>query len=290
MFHDPSPLPVSEQALSRHDFQRLAEFIHARSGIRLPPAKKTLVEGRLRRRVHALGLSGLDDYCHYLFGEDGVDEGEAVRLIDAITTNKTDFFREANHFRFLAEAGVEHLVSLRKAGSMAALKFWSAGCSIGAEPYSLAMVLEDLRRERGDFRFNILGTDICTEVLRKAALSIYSEEMISPVPRNMLRRYVMRSREPGAAQVRIVPELRHVVRFAQVNLIAPPYDVPAEQDVIFCRNLLIYFDKATQEAVLQQLCEHLRPGGFLIVGHSESIAGFKLPVRPVATGVFVRSE
>lgn len=281
--------PVMDQFLSGHDFRRLAEFIQARSGIRVPPTKKTLVEGRLRRRVRALGLPSLHDYCDYLFPPGGVDEGEAVHLIDSITTNKTDFFREANHFRFLAETGITHLIDNRKAGNIASLKAWSAACSIGAEPYTLAMVLEDLRRERDGFRFEILATDICTEVLRKAVTAIYPEEMIDPVPFDMRRRYLLRAREPERAQVRIVPELRRLVRFAQLNLIAPPYAVPTDMDLIFCRNLLIYFDRPTQEAVLRQLCEHLRPGGYLIVGHSETVSGFRLPVHPVATGIFMRS-
>ena len=278
----------TSERLNNQDFRRLADFIQDNTGIRLPPSKKVLMEGRLRRRVRALGLDGMREYCQYLFSPGGVRQDEAIHFIDVMTTNKTDFFREPNHFEFLVDHGVAELIAT-SSGYDRVLRIWSAACSIGAEPYTLAMVLEDLRRERGDFRFEILATDISTEVLQKAALAIYSEDMIRPVPPEMRRRYMLRSKDRDRHQVRIAPEIRKLVRFGRVNLVQPPFNVPTGMDLIFCRNLLIYFDKATQEKVLRHLCEHLRPGGYLIIGHSESLAGIKLPVTAVASGVFLRS-
>lgn len=280
--------------LSERNYQRLAEVIHAHSGIRMPPAKRTMVEGRLRKRLRALDLSSLDEYCRILFDQDGL-ESEFVHLIDAVTTNKTDFFREPDHFRYLTDEAVPRLKTERRAGIDRPLKVWSAACSCGAEPYTLAMVLADLLERHpgapagGTPRFAILGTDICTQVLQQAVAAIYPAEMIAPVPPEMRRRYLMRARDPERHEVRIVPELRRHVRFARLNLMDQRYPVDQDMDVIFCRNILIYFEKDTQQAVLKRLCRHLRPGGYLFLGHAESMIGGDLPVQPVAATVFRRA-
>jgi chemotaxis protein methyltransferase CheR len=271
--------------LSQADFRRLAEFIHDYSGIKMSPAKKTMVEGRLRRRLRATGTETLTEYCRFVFEGGGLAE-EAVHLIDAVTTNKTDFFREADHFRFLVDYVVPKLLSSRKVSPSTPLKAWSAACSVGAEAYTLAMVLSEIARSTHGFRAHILATDICTDVLETAILAIYPEAMIEPVPMDLRRRYLLRARAGG--RVRMAPEIRHMVQFGRVNLVEPPYPVDQDMHVIFCRNILIYFDKATQRQVLDHLCQHLRPGGFLFIGHSESLTGFGLPVQPVAATVFER--
>jgi len=276
--------------LSERNYQRLAEVIHAHSGIRMPPAKRTMVEGRLRKRLRALDVPSLDEYCRILFDRDGL-EGEFVHLIDAVTTNKTDFFREPDHFRYLAEEAVPRLRAERRAGADRPLKVWSAACSCGAEPYTLAMVLAELERShhQGTPRISILGTDICTQVLEQAVAAIYPAEMIGPVPAEMRRRYLLRARDPERREVRIAPELRRHVRFARLNLMDARYPVDQDMDVIFCRNILIYFEKDTQHSVLKRLCRHLRPGGYLFLGHAESMIGGDLPVKPVAATVFRRA-
>lgn len=152
----------------------------------------------------------------------------------------------------------------------------------------LAMVLADLGLQMPGLRFVITATDICTEVLETAISGIYPAAMVKPVPPELRRRYVSRSKDRARQQVRIVPELRAMVQFARVNLMELPYLVEREMDIIFCRNILIYFDKATQEAVLQRLSEHLRFGGYLFLGHSETLAGFRLPLEPVGPTVFRR--
>lgn len=284
-------MPMTLEAidhLSSRDFRRLAQFIQDYSGIKMPASKQSMVEGRLRRRVRALGLETLSDYCHHLFEEDGLD-GEVVGLIDAVSTNKTDFFREADHFRFLADQAVPELLARHRAGSAASLKIWSAASSIGAEPYTLAMVIGELARTRPDLRASILATDICSEVLTTARLGIYPKTMIDPIPEDLRRRYLMRARTGVRDRVRIVPELRGMVSFARLNLMETPYPVDHDMHIIFCRNILIYFDKETQRKVLEQLCQHLSPGGFLFLGHSETLTGFGLPLQPVATTVFQRT-
>ena len=273
--------------LSQRDFQRLSRFIEGYSGIKMPPSKTTMIEGRLRRRLRATGMTNLKEYCAFLFDRNGL-ESETIHLIDVMTTNKTEFFREPDHFRFLTEQAVPRLLSGTHRGNGAPLKVWSAACSIGAEPYTLAMVLAELGQQPAGPRFGILATDLSTEVLATAAAGIYPEAMIAPVPPEMRRRYLLRSKDRARRQVRIVPELRAAVRFGRVNLMELPYQVDREMDIIFCRNILIYFDKETQQSVLRHLTEHLRPGGFLFLGHSETLAGFELPVEPVGPTVFRR--
>src|SRR4051794_396134 len=273
--------------LSPRNFQRLASFIENYSGIKVPPTKVTMVEGRLRRRLRATGIPNLKQYCELLFEKNGL-ANEAVHLIDVITTNKTEFFREPDHFRFLVEHAVPDLRGGTRGKARGPLKVWSAACSIGAEPYTLAMVLADLAQQNSGPRFEVTATDISTEVLGVAVAGIYADTMIRPVPHELQRRYVSRSKDRSPHQVRIVPELRAMVRFARVNLMELPYPVDREMDVIFCRNILIYFDKPTQEAVLSHLSDQLRPGGYLFLGRSETLAGFNLPLEPVGPTVFRR--
>ena len=270
--------------LSAKNFKRLAELIHGYSGIKMPANKRTMLEGRLRRRMRATQIPSLNDYCRYLFDEDGL-ESEIVHLIDAVTTNKTEFFREPAHFQVLRARA---LPQLAKAGART-IKAWSAACSTGAEPYTLAMVLEEHRRANRRQDYSILCTDLCTQVLGQAVTGIFPESMIEPVEMELRERYVMRARDVGRREVRIVPELRARLAFARLNLMDDAYPVDRDMDVIFCRNILIYFDKPTQSKVLSQLCQHLRPGGYLFLGHSESIVGIDLPVRQIANTVFQRS-
>jgi chemotaxis protein methyltransferase CheR len=273
--------------LSTRDFQRLAAFIHEYSGIKMPPAKKSMVEGRLRRRVRAVGVQSLTGYCQYLFEQDGL-EGEAIHLIDAVTTNKTDFFREPDHFRFMVDQAIPELLAAQRGKSRAPIKVWSAASSIGAEPYTLAMVLAEIAAANANFRSSIFASDICTEVLETAVLGIYPESMIAPVPMELRKRYLMRAKSGARDRVRIVPQLRAAITFGRINLMESPYAADSDMHIIFLRNILIYFDKATQCKVLEQLCNHLRPGGFLFLGHSETLTGYGLPLQPVATTVFRR--
>jgi chemotaxis protein methyltransferase CheR len=273
--------------LSGRDFQRLAKFIHEYSGIKMPATKQTMVEGRLRKRVGMAGFASLTAYCRHLFDEGGLAT-EAVHLIDLITTNKTDFFREPDHFQFLADIAVPQILADRRRNPHNPIKLWSSACSIGAEPYTLAMVMSDLAQHHGGFRIEILATDISTRVLETAATAIYSEAMIAPIPMDMRKRYLLRTKDRTRQLVRIAPDMRRLVHFGRLNLMDQSYPVDRGMDVIFCRNILIYFDKPTQQMILARLCDHLRPGGFLFLGHSETLAGFGLPVTAVGATVFRR--
>jgi chemotaxis protein methyltransferase CheR len=275
--------PVQD-GLSEKNFRRLAELIHSYSGIKMPPGKRTMLEGRLRRRVRITGAASLDDYCRRLFDEDGL-AAELVDLMDVVTTNKTEFFREPAHFDFLRDRGLTTLMSADRPK----LKAWSAACSIGAEPYTLAMVIEEhIAKHRRGGDYSILCTDLCTEVLQEAVTGVYSAAMIEPVPMELRRKYLMRARDRERPVVRIAPKLRSHLFFSRLNLMDEAYPFDDDMDMIFCRNILIYFDKATQDRVLRRLCNHLRPGGMLFLGHSESVVGIDLPVKQIASTVFQR--
>lgn len=270
--------------MSPTDFRRLAAFINRYSGIRMPDSKRVMVEGRLRRRLRSHGFDTFTSYCHYLFEEGGL-ENEAIHIIDAVTTNKTEFFRESEHFRFLTDVTLPDRIAGRTTPT---LKLWSAACSIGAEPYTLAMIMADYQRQGCDLRYSILATDLCVDVLRTAVEAIYAEDLVQPVPLDMRRRYLLRGRGDAARQVRIAPELRRMVRFARLNLMEEAYPVEQGFDIIFCRNVLIYFSRPDQEAVLSRLASHLAPGGYLFLGHSETINGLSLPLRAVGPTVFMK--
>lgn len=275
-----NPVSISEP-LSAKNFSRLSAFVHDYSGIKMPANKRTMLEGRLRRRMRVHGLDDVNAYCRYIFDEGGL-EGETIHLIDAVTTNKTEFFREPVHFEVLEKTILPPLV----AAGRREIKVWSAACSTGAEPYTLAMVLDAFCEANRGIDYSILATDICTEVLAQAIAGRYPAGMIAPVPMAMRRRYVRQSRDPSHHEVRITPALRSKIGFARLNLMDDAYPVEQDIDVVFCRNILIYFDKPTQGKVLTRLCHHLRPNGYLILGHSESIVGLDLPVRQVANTVF----
>lgn len=283
MSAEASLAPREGDQLSAKNFKRLAELIQGYSGIKMPSNKRTMLEGRLRRRMRVLGIYSLDAYCSHLFDEDGL-EAEIVHLIDAVTTNKTEFFREPAHFRFLQDKA---LPALARSGRKT-IKVWSAACSTGAEPYTLAMVLEEHRRAHREQDYSILCTDLCTQVLAQAVAGVFSHAMIEPVDMELRRRYVLRSKDARRGEVRIAPELRSRLSFARLNLMDERYPVDGDMDLIFCRNILIYFDKPTQAKVLSRLCDHLRPGGHLFLGHSESIVGIDLPVTQIANTVFQR--
>jgi chemotaxis protein methyltransferase CheR len=283
----PMDSPGGGDSLSLRDFRRLATFIHDYSGIKVPDSKRTMVEGRLRKRVRATGAADMTAYCRALFDCGGL-AAETIPLIDVMTTNKTEFFREPEHFRFLDEVALPELIGARRSGTQPLVKIWCAASSIGAEPYTLAMVAADASQRLGGFRIDITATDLSTQVLETAALAIYPEAMVAPVPIDMRKRYLLRSKVAARGLVRVAPELRRLVRFGRLNLMDATYPMDRDQDAIFLRNILIYFDKPTQCAVLTRLCGHLRPGGYLVLGHSESLTGFDLPVTAVGNTVFRR--
>jgi len=279
-------MSTQEESLSSRDFGRLASFVYAEAGISLGPEKQTMLEGRLRRRLRELKIDSYRHYCDYLFGPEGLKE-EKVRFLDVVTTNKTDFFREPGHFTFLVERALPELLA-RAEGRP--LLLWSAGCSSGEEPYTLAMVLSEYAESHPGFRFRILATDLSTRVLAKAEVGIYSSEAAESVPPVLRRKYLMRSRDRDSGQVRMVPELRRVVEFRRLNFMDADYGLGDKADAIFCRNVIIYFDRGTQAKILGRLVSWLVPYGYLFVGHSETLHDMNLPVEALGPALYQRSH
>lgn len=277
--------PGTFAVLSKQSFDRFSEFITGELGIKMPPEKLPMLQSRLQRRLRQVGLRSLDEYQQYLFHlPKGAEEW--TEFINLATTNKTDFFREPRHFDLLSQTTLPGLE--RTAPSPWLLKVWCAGCSTGEEPYTLAMVLSEYQKGHPHFDFNILATDISTRVLEHAENAIYEEARLAPVPAELCRRYFLRSKDRQNPRVRVIPELRDRVRFGRLNFMSADYGVTEHFDVIFFRNVMIYFDKATQLAVLKKLCQQLKHGGGLFVGHSESLVGFDLPIRSIAASAFVK--
>lgn len=259
----------SAHSLSESDHRRLAEFVGRVAGIQLPAHKRTLIETRLRKRLKVTGRPTMRDYVDYALSPTGVDE--QVLLIDALTTNKTDFFREPAHFDFLERFVREELAPERNLGWKSPLSVWSAACSTGEEPYTLAMVLFELQAELPGFHFSIDATDIAQSVLETARKGIYRVDRIAPVPQGFRKKYLLRSRNPDKGAIRMAPALRRVINFYSFNLISGEYPSAPQYDVIFCRNVMIYFNGPDRERIIGQLRASLKPGGLLFIGHSESI-------------------
>ncbi len=265
-------------------FDRFSEFIKGELGIKMPESKKTLLEARLQKRLRELGMESHEEYCAYLFSPEGMEE-ELHKLVDVVTTNTTDFFREPKHFEILACKVLPEL--LGRGGAGRNVNIWSAGCSSGEEPYTLGMVLSEFARLNAGFTFSILATDISTQVLRHAVRAVYSEAKIHPIPPEVRKRYLLRSKDKAKRLVRIAPEVRQKVTFRRLNFMED-FRFEGQLDVIFCRNVVIYFDRATQEKLFSRFCRKLVPGGYLFIGHSESLAGMTLPLVQVAPTVYKR--
>jgi chemotaxis protein methyltransferase CheR len=276
-------MSTRNEGLSNADFDRLRTLIYAESGINLNSDKKLMLEIRLKRRLRDLQLSSSREYCDYVFASER-QEDELVHLIDAVTTNKTDFFREAGHFDYLVSQALPELLSRNGAGRKSLA--WSAGCSTGEEPYTIAMVLSEHANAHPGFRFSVLATDISTDVLAKAHLGVFKSGLVAPVPKDLRRKYFMRSRDPESDLVRVVPELRALIEFRRVNFMDADFGLSESPEIIFCRNVIIYFDRPTQIRLLQKLTRQLAPGGYFFAGHSESLQGMDLPLVPTAPSVY----
>lgn len=274
-------IPSRPSPMTDKDYCRFAEFIGTECGIKLPPSKKTMLEARLQKRLRALGMKSYGEYCDYLFTSEGL-ESEMCNLIDQVTTNTTDFFREPKHFEYLYSTALPEWHAANPSGT---LRIWSAGCSIGAEPYTLAIVCTEFQEKNPGFRFKIVATDISRQVLKKAYKAVYTEEQARGVPKHLMHKYFMRSKDKTRKLVRVVPELRRMVDFRWLNFMEQ-FRFKKARDIIFCRNVIIYFDKPTQNDLLSRFCDNLKPGGHLFIGHSESLAGMALPLEQAAPTIY----
>ena len=251
----------ADNDLDPRDFERVRALIYQRAGIALNPTKRSMVQSRLTRRLRALSLDSFTAYLDRL--ESGSDDApEWQQFVNALTTNLTSFFREAHHFPVLAQ----HL--LESAGR-APLRVWCCAASTGEEPYTLAMTAIDAFKSRTP-PVSILATDIDTAVLERARRGVFADETVERLDADLLKRHFLRGTGANAGHVRVRAELQALLSFRQLNLLAPRWPVQERFDAIFCRNVMIYFDKPTQHRVLERLAAHLNPDGLLFAGHSEN--------------------
>lgn len=285
--HDVESIISSDRILSDQDFHHLSNFIHNTCGIKMPPIKKTMLEERLHKRIRRLGITSISEYCKYLFSPQGI-EHELVHMIDVITTNKTDFFRESKHFDYLVQEALPEIISGKGSGITNQIKIWSAGCSTGEEPYSIAMVLSEFAGKNPEIKldYSILATDISTLVLQKGKLAIYNEEKAEYVPYELRKKYLLKSKKREKCLIRIATKLRESVKFQRLNIIDNDFKMNEQMDIIFCRNVFIYFDRATQEIVLNRFYRQLNPGGYIFMGHSETLHGFNINLIQIKPTIY----
>jgi chemotaxis protein methyltransferase CheR len=255
-------------------------LIYERCRIRLHDGKEALIQSRLGKRIQELGLAGLRDYCGYL--QTCEDEGEFTRLVDALTTNFTSFLREEGHFKFLVERALPPVLAKGK------IRIWSAASSSGEEPYSIAFYLADHFPAAEGWDWHITASDISTKVLATARQGVYADERLRALPREWLRQYFQKGVGKWTGHCRVKPAITERLSFEQINLTGG-YDHAHPFQVIFCRNVMIYFDRPTQQDLVLKLCRHLVPGGHLIIGHSESLNGLKLPLRCLQPSIYQRT-
>lgn len=251
--------------LSHNQFMEISRLVHKRCGISLKSGKEALVRARLMKRLRALEISNIQDYLKLIGSEQG--NSEIHTLIDVMTTNKTSFFREAAHFDYLAEVILPEI-------NASQLRFWSAACSSGEEPYTLAMVLRENIASIDQKDVLILATDISTRMLDTAREGIYSQERMDGVPKSSIHKYFECCPHGGEKRYRVSPAIRRLVRLAPLNLMQP-WPMKGRFNVIFCRNVMIYFDRPTQQQLVNRFYDLLLPGGYLFVGHSEGLSGVR---------------
>lgn len=277
----------NQQRMNSKDFERLSSFIYQECGIKMPPAKRTMLEARLQKRLRLLNFGSFTHYCDYLFSRDG-QEQELIHMIDLVTTNKTDFFREPDHYNYLTGNVLPEWC--KHNGCRTPLSIWSAGCSTGEEPYTLAMVLNEFAATESSFNFKIMASDISTRVLEKAATAVYDMDRVGPINAQLRRKYLLRSKDKASELVRIVPELREKIKFRRINFMDSDFDFREPFDIIFCRNVIIYFDRPTQERLLNKFYRYLKPGGWVFMGHSETLSGLDVPLTMVHPTVYRKLE
>jgi len=261
-------------------FNQYRSFVHQKCGIALGEGKETLVSARIGKRMRALGITDHGAYLKYVQQHEG--DGELTHLLNAISTNFTSFYRESEHFDRLSEYMAQWLAEGQRR-----FRIWCAASSTGEEPYTLAMTLREAASGR-KLDVRILATDIATDVLHTAAQGVYEKDRAMSVPPLFRERYFERVGANGAACYRAVPELRDMIAFQRLNLSTPPFPMRGPLDVVFCRNVMIYFDNQVRRRLLDEIYRLLRPGGYLMVGHAESLTSMIGSFRLVSPSVYAK--
>ena len=269
-----------EFLIKEEEFQRFRTLIYDESGISLSDQKHSLLASRLSKRLRELGLATFTEY-YEMVTEDTTRE-EFTWMLDLISTNKTDFFREPKHFDFLRERILPELEDAKR------IRIWSSACSSGEEPYTVAMTLYEGVQSPAQWDFKILASDLSTRVLAKAALGLYDEERVRAVPPDRVKRHFLRGHGDSAGLIKVKPHLADMIQFQRMNLMDDRFPIKSPLDLIFCRNVMIYFDRPTQETLVNKFHHYLKPGGYLFIGHSESLQWVTHSFKAVAPTIYQR--
>lgn len=268
-----------------NDYEFIRKLVYDRSRINLGPDKRELVTARLNKRLQANKITSISEYCRFLQTQS--DEEELGHLIDVISTNHTYFFREKEHFEFLYKTALPEMLERRSKESWSHFSIWSAASSSGEEPYTLAITIaEYMRKNKVTWPWRVEGTDISHRILQKARIGVYREEAVSKVPPEMLKLYFQKGFGPQAGNYRVKPEIAEMVTYRQLNLLEGEPPGKDLFNVIFCRNVMIYFDHPTQAELVNRLTRRLVPGGYLMVGHSESLTAIQHNLQSVKPAVY----
>lgn len=270
--------------ITDQDYSFIRDLIYKETRINLGDSKRELVSARLGKRLRANNLGSYTEYCKML--QSRPDSGELYHLIDAISTNHTFFFREINHFNFLNSTILPSFSNGTLGARSKDLKIWSCACSTGEEPYSLAISLEEYLGQMPGSDWQIQCSDISNRVLDFAQKGIYDSDRLKNVKQEWLKRYFQKGEKQMDGYFRVRPEIAKKIKFQRINLFAPSYPWNEKFHVIFCRNVMIYFDRETQQELVRRLSQHLVPGGYLLIGHAESLAGIKHPYQSIKPAIY----
>jgi chemotaxis protein methyltransferase CheR len=269
--------------LTREEYELFRRLVYAKSGINLGDSKQQLVRARLGKRVRQGNFPSFRAYYDYVEKDDSGSELQL--LLDAISTNTTHLFREKRHFDFLHGVVKRWAEDRSWRSKHSTLRVWSAACSSGEEPHSLAMTVHDALRGT-NLGAKILATDLSTKVLNRAQIGRYDCHKVGSVPPEYRQRYLRQIRHEGQICLELAPEIRELITFSRFNLMTPTFPFRHGFHVVFCRNVMIYFDRPTQEGLVNRIARHLQPGGYLMIGHSESLNGVQHPLDYVEPTVY----
>ncbi|MEO5353369.1 MAG: methyltransferase domain-containing protein [Magnetococcus sp. XQGC-1] len=273
--------------ISDKDFQRLIAYVHAQCGIEVPLDKKNLLTDMVRERLRHLGRHSFKEYIDWLLGT-GQSGEELIQFVHFATARDIGFFHEADRFEFMAQTAVPELIKFSGAGISRDCMIWSAGCSTGEEAYTLAMVLREFASHYPGIQFKaqVLATDLSDQALSKASNAVYGMEEVAPIAMELKRKYLLKSKDSSKRLVRIVPELRQMVKFRRLNIMDAEFGLREQMDIIFCRHVITHFNRPTRERLVNKMCRHLSPGGYLFLGDAESLDGLRVPVVQSAPTIY----
>lgn len=273
--------------ISDQEFTKIRNLVYKKAGINLHEGKKSLVQTRLGKIIRREGYGGFEDYYSQILNDK--TGNRLVELLDTISTNHTYFFREDDHLTWLSETILPDLRSLKSVQDEGEARIWSAGCSSGEEPYTLGIVILENDVFASQLRVKMLATDLSTRVIETARTGLYKKEKLKTVPTPLIKKYFHRTRDENGEMYQVVQRVKNLITFHKLNLLSP-FPFQKQFALIFCRNVMIYFDKPTQNRVVNKFYEVLKPGGYYVVGHSESLSSVQHDFQYVAPTIYRKDE